>query len=323
MLDQFGRKIDYMRISLTDRCNLRCRYCMPEGAKCMPAGELLCDGEILRIVRAAVALGIENFKITGGEPLTRAGCAALIKEIKAIGGVREVTLTTNALLLAGMLDELIAAGVDGINISLDTLDPRRYSRLTGSSEQGLRYALDALELCCAKGIKTKINCVLLDDTLSEAVCLSALAEKYPVDVRFIELMPIGHGATLKRAEPDDVLALLQAHWRDLRPTAEKRGNGPAHYYESPSLLGKIGFIDAVSHKFCAQCNRVRLTCTGEVKPCLCYGETTDLKALMRAGCTDDMLYDALKAAVYKKPRAHCFDMRELITEKHIMSQIGG
>ena len=144
-----------------------------------------------------------------------------------------------------------------------------------------------------------------------------------MDVRFIELMPIGFGTAMRRVSPDDILSALRKRWPDLAPTDERRGNGPAHYYKSDLLLGRIGFIDAVSHKFCADCNRVRLTSAGQLKPCLCYADSADLRTLIRGGCTDDELREALKISIYNKPRAHCFDMCAAVTERHAMSQIGG
>lgn len=323
MLDQFNRSIDYMRISITDACNLRCSYCMPNGAVYTESPAQLTRDEIIRICRAATALGITKYKITGGEPLIRHDCAELIADIKGINGVEQVTLTTNGLLLKAKLDELIAAGIDGVNISLDSLDSARYSRITGASPAALDAALSALDACCAAGVKTKINCVLLKDSLDEIVPLASLAETRDIDVRFIELMPIGFGAQLKRTSPDDALAKLREHWSELMESHDIRGNGPAHYYECSELRGKIGFIDAVSHKFCSSCNRVRLTCTGKLKPCLCYGESTDLLSLIRSGADDAALKVALEAAIFAKPRSHCFDTEQNITEKHMMSQIGG
>ncbi len=323
MLDQYGRKIDYLRISVTDRCNLRCRYCMPEVISAVRHDDILRYEEILRICRAAAELGITKFKVTGGEPLVRAGCTDFIAALKAQRGTEQVTLTTNGLLLEQNLDALSDAGLDGVNISFDTPNNARFRSITGYTGDGADTLLRVLEACCAKGLRTKINAVLLEETEADAPALAAIAEALPVDVRFIELMPIGFGTTMRRVCPDDILAVLQARWPDLAPTDEKRGNGPAHYYKSAALLGRIGFIDAVSHKFCAECNRVRLTSTGQLKPCLCYADTADLRALIRSGCTDGELREALKSAVYNKPRAHCFDTNDSVTEKHIMSQIGG
>ena len=323
MLDQYGRKIDYLRISVTDRCNLRCRYCMPEPVSAVQHADILRYEEILRICRAAVELGITKFKVTGGEPLVRAGCVDFITALKAQPGTEQVTLTTNGLLLEANLDALTEAGLDGVNISFDSPDNARFRRITGYTGDGADTLLHVLDACCAKGLKTKINAVLLEETEADAPALAAIAAKLPVDVRFIELMPIGFGTTMKRVSPEDILTALQERWPDLAPTDEKRGNGPAHYYKSAALLGRIGFIDAVSHKFCAECNRVRLTSTGQLKPCLCYADSADLRALIRGGCTDEELKEALRLAVYAKPRAHCFDTNAIITEKHAMSQIGG
>ena len=323
MLDQYGRSIDYLRISVTDRCNLRCRYCMPEPVDAVQHADILRYEEILRICRAAIELGITKFKVTGGEPLVRAGCTEFIAELKKQPGTQQVTLTTNGLLLEKNLDALADAGLDGVNISLDTTDNTRFQRITGYTGNGADTLLRVLEECCAKGLKTKINAVLLEETEADAPALAAIAETLPVDVRFIELMPIGFGTAMRRVSPDDILSALRKRWPDLAPTDERRGNGPAHYYKSDLLLGRIGFIDAVSHKFCADCNRVRLTSTGQLKPCLCYADSADLRALIRGGCTDGELKEALRASVYAKPRAHCFDTNASITEKHAMSQIGG
>ena len=324
MLDQYGRNIDYMRLSITDRCNLRCRYCMPQGVTCPEShDDILRYEEILRICRAALALGIAKFKITGGEPLVRKGCVDLIAELKALPGTEQVTLTTNGLLLQEKLDSLCAAGLDAVNISLDTLDTEKFRAITGYSEFSAAALRALLENCCTRGLCTKLNAVLLEENRDEVADLAALAEDFPVDVRFIELMPIGFGGSLTRVSPDEVLDTLRARWPDLHPTEEKRGNGPAHYYASERLQGRIGLIDAVSHAFCAGCNRVRLTSTGQLKPCLSFDSTADLRALLRAGCTDEELKSALEQAIYRKPRAHSFERREEMTERRTMSQIGG
>ncbi len=323
MLDMYGRNIDYLRISITDRCNLRCRYCMPETAETVQHCDILRYEEILRICRACVSLGITKFKITGGEPLVRSGCVEFIEKLKTTAGLQQVTLTTNGLLLAPKLDSLIAAGLDAVNISLDTVDNAHFRKITGYSGDGASELLNLVETCCIKGLRTKINSVLLEETQSEALTLASIAEHLPVDVRFIELMPIGFGADMKRVDPDTLLDSFKEKWPDLRATEIKSGNGPAHYYESDALLGRIGFIDAVSHKFCSECNRVRLTSTGQLKPCLCYDSTADIRALLRSGCSDEELLSALENSIYNKPRSHCFDSVSDVTERHMMSQIGG
>ena len=323
MLDQYGRNIDYMRISVTDRCNLRCRYCMPADVAGGAHEDILRYEELLRICRAAVELGVTRFKVTGGEPLMRQGCTAFVAALKALPGVEQVTMTSNGLLLDKELDALMEAGLDAVNISLDTLDATKYSAITGHPAAVTQQLHLLLRRCCEKGLRTKTNAVLLEENRDELLTLAQLAEELPVDVRFIELMPIGYGDTLQRVGPEELLDTLRRRYPDLRPTKEKRGNGPAHYYESAALQGRIGLIDAVSHAFCAGCNRVRLTSTGQLKPCLCYESTADLRGLLRSGASDAALTDALRQAIYAKPRAHCFDVKEGMTERHSMSQIGG
>ena len=323
MLDQFDRNINYMRISVTDRCNLRCRYCMPDGAAYESHEAILRYEEILRICRAAIGLGIRRFKITGGEPLVRRGCAELIAALKALPGAEQVTLTTNGLLLGEHLDALCQAGLDAVNISLDTLDAEKFRRITGFPGFRPADAMALLGRCRDQGLRAKINAVLLPENRDEVCELAAIAADRPVDVRFIELMPIGFGGSLERVSPDEALDALKKRWPDLHATDEKRGNGPARYYASGALQGRIGFIDAVSHRFCDSCNRVRLTSTGQLKPCLCFDSTADLRALLRGGCSDEELESALRDGIFRKPRAHRFDLPQEITEHRIMSQIGG
>lgn len=326
MFDRFGRVIDYMRVSVTDRCNLRCSYCMPNGIRLTGHSDILKFEEILRICRAAVTLGIVNFKITGGEPLVRKNCTNFIAMLKAVPGIAQVTLTTNGLLLGDYLDAVCAAGIDGINISLNTLRDYEYIELTGVSVNVTETVLPTLEQCVERGIKVKINAVLLEQTFEGIGELALLARDMPVDVRFIEVMPIGAGATLAAAEGvsmEAALERLRTLWPDLHPTGEKRGNGPAHYYAASGLRGRIGFIGAMSQRFCDDCNRVRLTATGMLKPCLCYREGEDLRSLLRNTCTDEELCGVMRNCIEKKPQAHCFAVPERMTERMTMSRIGG
>lgn len=319
MHDQFRRKIDYMRISITDRCNLRCQYCMPHGIELTKHADILQYEEFLQIAAAAVELGITKFKITGGEPLVRLGCVDFIRRLKKLPGVQEVTLTTNGVLLAPLVPELADIGVDGINISLDTCRPDEFQAITGTA--ALDKVLAGIDASVAGGIRTKLNCVLLADCEKRLIPLARFAQDRLIDVRFIEVMPIGEGAVSRGVSREQALAILQEEWPDLHAVDERRGNGPARYYASAALEGRIGMIDAVSHKFCADCNRVRITSTGFLKPCLCYSESTDLRALVRT--RPEQLKEALYRAIYHKPRAHCFDNMAAITEQKGMSQIGG
>ena len=318
MLDQFGRTIDYMRLSITDRCNLRCRYCMPNGVVPVAHADVLTYEELLRVAAAGVELGITKFKVTGGEPLARLGCVDFIAQLKALPGVEQVTLTTNGVLLTPIVSRLAELGIDGVNVSLDAPDRETFAAITGFDELG--RVLDSINGLLAAGIKTKLNCVLLPGCEGRLVPLARFAMR-GLDVRFIEVMPIGAGAADSGPSRDNALDLLRREWPDLHPVDECRGNGPAHYYASAALTGRIGMIDAVSHKFCAQCNRVRLTSTGLLKPCLCYGEGADLRTVLRERPGE--LKAALRAAIYGKPQAHCFDCAGDITEQLSMSQIGG
>ena len=323
MRDALGREINYMRLSVTDRCNLRCRYCMPaEGVPATAHTDILRYEELLRVAQAAVSLGIDRFKVTGGEPLVRRGIMDFIRSLKSLPGVRQVTLTTNGLLLPSLLDGLLDAGLDAVNISLDTRDNAQYQFITRSSHTADKV-LYAARLCAGR-LPTKINAVLLPETAAQLIPLAQLAEELPVDVRFIERMPLG-AADIGAAEPvhREVIDRLHAVWPDLAPVQERRGNGPARYYASSGLRGCIGLIEAVSHAFCASCNRVRLTSTGLLKPCLCYETGTDLKPLLRGGADNAALREAIEQAVQGKPAAHCFAEQQAVTERKSMNQIGG
>ena len=318
MVDQFGRTIDYMRLSITDRCNLRCRYCMPNGVVPVAHADVLTYEELLRVAAAGVELGITKFKVTGGEPLARLGCVDFMARLKAMPGVEQVTLTTNGVLLSPVVPRLAEIGIDGVNVSLDAPDRETFAAITGFD--ALAQVIDCIDGLLGLGIKTKLNCVLLPGCEERLVPLARFAQR-GLDVRFIEVMPIGAGRLDSGPSRDQALDLLRREWPDLHEVDERRGNGPAHYYASAALTGRVGMIDAVSHKFCAQCNRVRLTSTGLLKPCLCYGEGADLRTVLRE--RPEELKAALRAAIYGKPQAHCFDSAGDITEQLAMSQIGG
>ncbi len=324
MTDRFGRKIEYMRVSITDRCDLRCRYCMPEGCEKVPMSHILSYEEILRICRAAAELGISRIKITGGEPFVRLGCTDLIRMIKSVEGISEVTVTTNGQTLERYIDELRNIRVDGINISLDTLNAERFAYITGRGAldktlRGIRAAVDS-------GIKTKINFIpqkgFNEDEIED---IAEIAFKEGIDVRFIEMMPVGAADADTGISNTDILQRLKERWPDLEPDESVHGNGPAVYYKRPGIKGGIGLISAMHGKFCEYCNRVRLTSQGQLKPCLCYDTQTDLVPFL-AG-TDAELKKALRDAIVEKPAAHCFG--EAVnsdndhTEHRLMSQLGG
>ena len=324
MTDNYGRKIEYMRVSITDRCDLRCRYCMPEGCRKVSMSQILTYEETERMIRAAAALGISRIKITGGEPFVRLGCTGLIRSIKAADGIEEVTVTTNGQTLDRYIDELRDIRIDGINISLDTLDPDKYSYITGGGDLG--KTLRSIGMSAESGIKTKVNCLMQKGFNEDEIFdLAGLAFRYGIDVRFIELMPVGAGYSCTGVSNDEILGRLSERWPDLEPDGSSHGNGPAVYYRRADVTGGIGFISAISGKFCRDCNRVRLTSQGELKPCLCYEAGTDLKPYLEG--TDGELKEALRAAILEKPESHCFEEKHFEgdrrTEHRLMSQIGG
>lgn len=321
MIDTLGRRIDYLRISITDRCNMRCRYCMPDGISAVGHDDVLRYEEIVEICRAALRVGITKFKVTGGEPFVRKGAVGFIRELRRLPGVESVTVTTNGWLLAQVVPELRRIGVNGVNISLDSLNRVQYRAITGVD--ALPEVLQALRQCAAAGLPTKINAVLLADTKEQIAPLARLAEELPVDVRFIELMPIGCGAYQQGYSGDEALAVLRDVYPDLAPLSVRRGNGPAAYYASRSLKGYIGMIAANSHVFCRQCNRLRLTSTGFLKPCLCYDDGADLRAAVRSGQGESLLAQAIEQAILRKPARHCFDEAKAVTERKAMNEIGG
>jgi len=324
MIDGHGRKIDYLRISLIDRCNLRCVYCMPEdGVDMVPHEEILTYEEVLRLVNVFANLGFRKIKLTGGEPLVRKEVVKLVREIKAIPGIEKVTLTTNGTLLAKIMDELAKAGIDGINLSLDTLNPEAYEKIVRRDQfaqamEGFKAALKYPE------IPLKVNCVPMGMEGQNILDMAELAKNYPVHVRFIEMMPIGLGKQFDFCSEDSILQGLKERYGEYIPYEKKLGNGPGHYYSFEGFKGKIGFISAISHKFCDSCNRVRLTAQGYLKTCLQYDIGTDLKKLLREDVEDYIIKEAIENAIYKKPVGHQFgsEIKEH-AESHIMSQIGG
>ena len=324
MKDNYGREINYMRVSITDRCDLRCRYCMPEGCEKVSMAQILTYEEIERICKAAAGLGISKIKITGGEPFVRLGCTDLIRSLKATDGIEEVTVTTNGQTLEKYIDELKEIGIDGINISLDTIDPEKYAYITGRGE--LARTLRAIELSAESGIKTKVNCILQKGSNEDELFdLAGLAFKYGIDVRFIEEMPVGAGKLKAGISNSDVLRRLKERWPDLEPDESIHGNGPAVYYKRSGIPGAIGLISPIHGVFCADCNRIRLTSQGKIRPCLCYDTEIDIVPALKG--TDEDLTEALRKAILAKPEAHCFNDTGFDddgrTERRLMSQIGG
>ena len=326
MIDRCGRTIDYLRISVTDRCNLRCIYCMPEnGVKLVDRSLLLREEEILRICRIMAELGITKIKLTGGEPLLHVRMPELVEQIKAIPGVKKVTLTTNGILLKDQMAKLAGAGLDAVNVSLDTRSRECFQKITrkDSLDQSLEGIKEAL---CYPEVSVKINCVPLGIQGQDICQVAELAKEHPVHVRFIEMMPIGCGTEFHGMSEKELTDILEAEFGPLKVyQGEPLGNGPSRYYEAEGFQGKLGFISAVSHKFCGECNRIRLTSQGFLKTCLQYTAGRDLREIIRNGGTDEELKDVIREALNEKPDGHHFleKAKKDDTEKLCMSQIGG
>ena len=296
MTDRFGRNISYLRISVTELCNLRCRYCMPEEGVCKKRHEeMLREDEMIQAVEAAASLGITKLRITGGEPLVKKNIVSICRRAAAVEGIREVCLTTNGILLPALAVPLKEAGVKRLNISLDTLDAEKYAYITrtGSLSQaveGIRAAMDA-------GFeKVKLNTVLIGGfNEEEIVPLAELTLRYPIDLRFIEMMPMVEGgfgpeAFLPNSRVLEVLPQLEEQPAD---------GGVARLYRLPGALGRVGLISPVNAHFCAACNRIRLTADGKLKPCLHSAEEYSIKGLDREG-----MRSVMERAIYNKPAWH-------------------
>ena len=325
MRDQTGRDIDYIRISITDRCNLRCVYCMPEeGLRPLSHEEILTFDEIVTVCTLMAQMGLKKIKVTGGEPLVRRDNDVLIGKLKEIPGIEKVTLTTNGILLKDQMAKLAGAGVDALNISLDTLDEKQYQEVTRSDK--LKQVLEGIsEALKYPHIPLKINCVPVKTQEENLTALAGFAKEHPIHVRFIEMMPIGYGRQFTFCSEDEIRAVLERAYGPMTPYEGRLGNGPSHYYSLEGFAGKIGFVSSISHKFCEQCNRVRLTAEGFLKTCLQYDTGYDLRAMLRSGCEEDELKAAIGDAILHKPLSHHFLEKKEDSEEEMraMSQIGG
>ncbi len=307
MLDGYNRQINYLRISLTDRCNLRCFYCRGvSDFSFIDHSEILTYEEFLHLARLALKLGVDRFRLTGGEPLVRKGAARFISQIISLPGVKDVSLTTNGILLEKYINELKEAGLRRINISLDTLDREKYQKITGYN--GLSQVLSGLELAVRTGFNpVKVNTVILRDFNDDRESLSQfmnLTFNWPVHLRFIELMDFSPvkglfvSATEIFKKLKDNRLIKEA---ELEPVFVE-GSGPAaHHYRLPGMKGTFGFIAPYSHHFCGTCNRLRLTADGQLRTCLFSNRSYDIKAMMRQGASDEEIITLLKKALAEKP----------------------
>ncbi len=329
MIDQWGRKINYMRVSVTDRCNFRCVYCMPlQGVQLRPRDEYLSYEELLKVIKAGVGLGIDRIRITGGEPLVRKDLPWFISQLKPMG-ITDVSLSTNGLLFAPMAKELKEAGLDRINVSLDTLKPDRFekiARLYGDPGPVLEAVDAALEL----GMEpVKLNMVVIRGwNEDEVVDMARLTIDKPIHVRYIEVMPFSEAYefTWDNLVPAaEMREMIMNEFEDLEPVREGiKGNGPAKYWRIPGAKGTVGFISAVTECFCGDCNRIRLSADGKINPCLGHVHEVDLKPIIRnPEATMEQLSALMADAILKKPREHNFDDKDSDFTLRVMHGIGG
>ncbi|MDO9557295.1 MAG: GTP 3',8-cyclase MoaA [Coriobacteriia bacterium] len=338
--DSFGRRIDYLRISVTDRCNLRCIYCMPpEGVQWKPHDEMLSFEEIERFAKVAVQEGISKIRLTGGEPLVRHGIVDHVRRLREITGLEAIAITTNGTLLRRYAAELKEAGLERVNVSLDTLDPDTFAHVTRGGS--LKAVLDGLEAAFEVGMDpVKLNVVVVRRLEQDLLGFARMTLERPLHVRFIEYMPVGgvsneascaSGSTDIWTEDDYVpaeeilgrlqLEAIEAGLGELLPVAKNRapgGWGPARYYRLGDAPGTLGVISPLSHHFCGECNRLRLTADGKLRTCLFSDDELDVRTVLRQGSEEDV-HEIIRTALATKPASH--NMR--IGTVRGMSQIGG
>lgn len=326
MVDTFGRKINYLRISVTDRCNLRCRYCMPEeGVPNLQHNHILSLEDLARLARVGARIGIRKVRLTGGEPLIRKNLVSLVENIASIPEIDDLALTTNGLLFADMAADLKKAGLNRVNFSMDTMVEERFQFITR------RSGLDKVRAAIFKALElnmhpVKINTVIIrgfnDD---EVMDFAELAYKYPLHVRFIEFMPIGDLLFWdkdKMVSSEEIQSILSSQYH-LVPEKVVEGNGPARYYQLEGGTGSLGFISPMSHHFCQQCNRIRLTADGKLRGCLYDKQEIDLKQALLSGASDGDLEELFLKAIQRKPAGHQMNNGWGQENSRKMFQIGG
>lgn len=324
-LDRFGRNINYLRISLTDRCNLRCVYCMPEDMTFRPRSELLQDDEIARLVELFAGLGFHKFRLTGGEPTVRANVVQLVETMAATPGVEKLAMTTNGLLLDRLAQPLADAGLQRVNISIDTLDPHKFKKLTRWGEvEDVWRGIRAAE---AAGLEIKLNAVIVRNynDRDDVIDLARLTLYQPWQVRFIEMMPFGDVADFQlsgvvtQAELQETIAGALG---DLKTVNQGELDGEASLFQLDGAPGRIGFISSISQPFCASCNRARLTADGRLRLCLLREKEVDLMTPLRSGASNEELEAIIKKGIWWKPWGHGL-AQDVIPLNRVMSEIGG
>ena len=328
LIDRYGRQLTYLRLSVTDRCNLRCQYCMPQiNFSWLPHDSILTYEEIFKVCRTLATIGVTKVRLTGGEPLVRRDLIRLVERLTETNGLEEICITTNGVLLEEYADSLYQAGIRHINISLDSLNPKRFAYITGFDlfEQVWRGIEKAME----KGFSPiKINSVIMKGINdNEITVLAGLSMKYPVQVRFIEFMPVGQDIFWnpdKFISCDEIESRVEDAFGKLRPLPKSHGTGPASEYVLDKAPGSVGFIGALSHNFCESCNRLRLTADGRLRLCLFSDKEVDVKKALQQGLNTEELALFFHQAVLKKPKGlEEFSDKERLSCTRSMSSIGG
>ncbi len=322
MKDKFGRDIYYLRISVTDRCNLRCIYCMPEnGVKFIPHKEILRFEEIIEIVKASTTIGISSVRLTGGEPLLRKGTVELIRMLKDIKGINRVTMTTNGTLLSKYAKELKSAGITSINVSLDTLMPDKFRKITRNGD--INDVIEGIKKAVGEGITTKLNVVLQKENLDEAADLIRFSKEMGTTIRFIEYMPLDSCIVLSEdpfVSAKELIRIIEETFGYIAETNYTMGDGPAKYIHIKSLDTEVGIIASISEPFCSRCNRIRLTSDGIIKPCLASNIGYDIKSILRVKHGEKDIINTIVNAIEAKPLMHHMNSKK--QEIH-MNKIGG
>lgn len=324
-LDRFGRHINYLRISLTDRCNLRCVYCMPEDMTFRPRPELMQDAEVLLLARLCAELGFNKFRLTGGEPTVRANIVELVRGLAQTPGVRSLSMTTNGVMLKDLARPMAEAGLQRVNVSIDTLDPAKFKRITrwGSVDDVWEGILAAE---AAGLLPMKLNAVVVRGyNESDVADLAALTLDHDWQVRFIEMMPFGEVAGFQQAQvvtAHEMQQTIEARLGPLAPVGDGALDGEARLYRLPGARGDVGFISSVTEPFCAACNRARLTADGKLRMCLLREYEMDLLTPLRQGATYDDLKALINKAVWHKPWGHGL-AQNVVPMNRVMSEIGG
>ena len=326
LVDSYGRLHDNLRVSVTDRCNIRCFYCMPEhDVEFVKRGEILDFEEIERFVRIAVGLGIVKVRVTGGEPLVRRDLPELIRRLVAIPGIRDLALTTNGVLLPGLAEPLYEAGLRRINVHLDTLDRERFIQITRRDEIG--KVLAGLDLSKRLGYSIKLNAVAVKNLVEpDVVPLARYARENGFEVRYIEFMPLDAQNLWDRGKvllADEIIETLSREIAPLEPVPDPDPRAPASEYAFADGIGRVGFIASVSHPFCLNCNRIRLTADGKLRYCLFAIEEDDVKSLMRSGASDEAIAALIRRNLAGKWKGHEINSAKFVAPPRPMYSIGG